>query len=320
MTTEEDYTPLRFRQTRSFRGCISDGWKIFALNAKTYLKYLWAHALLAGLGFALSLFLLTRFYVAHFLPARLYAEAGMDHEMVRQLCKPAATDCLPPALGLLFAVIATYLAKGAGWTQIRFYAATNALPACHPFGLWRETRAAAGRNLLFDALTALAYALPAAGVALVAWKATTPAWAWFLLLLIPIYIYVWVVSTIGRQYYIFGQTGLKAALRAATRNGVRSFGGYLLILMLTAVPFLLVSAVFLLPATLFPLSVMADGQSVLTNNDSGLPEYHSALFIGVSTLAFTACILLMSVRRWALSLKAAADRTQQERMSGREKE
>lgn len=310
MTADEKKATIRFTQTRSFRGCISDSWKIFALHTKDYLKFLWLHALLAGTGFALFLFLLTRFYVSHFLPTKLYTEMGMECQTAWQLCKPNPADYLLPAISLLLLIVTFYLFKGASVAQIRFYAVTDSLPACGPFSLWKEIRASACRNLLFDSLTTIAYLLPAAIIAAIAWLTTK--WVWGLPLLIPTYIYIWVTATIGRQYFLVERLSLKKSFNAATRNGIRSFGGYLLILMLTVVPFIITSLIFILPVTLFPLSAAANGISTLTGNATGLPEYHSAIFISISALAFTVCSLSASIRRWSLSLKTASDKTQTE--------
>lgn len=305
MTTHNDYIQLRGRRPMGFRSCIAEGWKLFALHACAHLRFMALYALAAGLGCAAALMLATRLYAGRALPVRLAVEAGLTPDEARALWPLTSADCVAAALALLALTAGIYLCKGAGWVAARAYAATGRPPAGCPLKAGKAAARAAVRCLGFDAWGA-AVCLVATAVALApAWQWGTRALAWTLPPLLLIYIYVWVAAAIGRQQCLAGGTGIRKAWRAALHESRRTFGSYLLILLLTGVPLATLFCAVLAPAAVFPLSAAADAASRLSGEADGLPAAHPWLFAAVATAACAACALAASQRRLCLTLRTA---------------
>lgn len=289
---------------RSFRGCIAEGWKLFARNARAHLKFGAPYALVCGLGCAAALMAGTRLYTAHALPIGLAVEMGLPADEACALWPLTMPDYALAAAALLALTVGIYVGKGAGWAVAQAYADGGVPALGNPFGAWKRVGASAWRCLLFDACAALPCLLLGAAVVLAVRTWGMLAAAWTLPPLILIYIYVWTIAAMGRQLCLTVGAGVGEAWLSALRNGWRTFGSYLLILVLTGIPLAITAFVFLTPVALFPLSSAADAASRLAGEAPGLPPAYPYLFAVVATVAVAGCTLAASLRRLPLVLLA----------------
>lgn len=298
METAHSNTPKAQPAGRSLKHCIVEGWKTFALHTGAYVKYLWAHLLVAGIGFAIAATLFRSFCTQYLQPQLTYTHAGFDPALAKALFSPTAGELLLYAAALLALLVAVNLMYGAIFSQIRFFAATDSLPATGPFTFWGEVRKDAFRALRFNAAWWGVTAACCALVAFTAWKTSL----WLLLLLLPVLLYSSVVGNCGRLLYVVGKRSFRDAVRGAFSVGHHRFGGYFIILMLVAIPVYLLAIALGLPALIIHLSAAADTISQLAGDPSGIPPYVFYLYFATAALGFAGYGLLVSLRQWPLAL------------------
>ncbi len=291
-----------FHHHRSIRACVFDGWRVFALAPKRFLAQLLPYALLVGAALAYLLYAVVDFCARTLVPAHFYLSEGQEAESVWQLYSPQTSDYAHLGIALLVAVVICFVAKAALWEQIKVFKQTGALPTrgllLPKKSLWLRCF----RLFAWNALLFLAWLLPSALIGAVAWLTDLP---WLSLLALPIALVLMAIGTPGRVAFMVGDTPFKQALATTWQKGARHCGGYIIVILITAIPLLALAAALLLPYASIPFACFADAVNVELGEASGLPEHFAALHIGVATIALCGTAFISTFQTWALAFKAA---------------
>ncbi len=293
-----------FHTRRSLRACIADGWRIFALRPGTWLKQLFPAALMAGTGWTLLLWATFRLFTGHILPAMLYIQSGHDAGTVRAHFTPTLSQGAAFAVFVAIGLLLVCFAKGLLWEQIRHFCLTGSLqekglllPGKKNFRLFKA-------YLAFSSAIAAVFLLPTALIGgLSAWSGT----GYPMLIMLPIGLFVSVIAVPGRAAHLAGDKTPVQAFREMQHSGLRHWGGYFLVMLLTAIPLTATIAAFALPFITLLLAGFADTASTETGEVSGLPSYFTALFFATSITAVTLSFLVSALQSWALALKWGAE-------------
>ena len=302
METTKDTLNSQKQKRSSIKHCIIESWKVFALNTTTFVKYLWLHLIIAGLGYALFSYICSKFYNDHALAANAYIESGLDPSLAQAMFAPDASSYAILVVAFLAFLFANYLMYGAFFSQIRFYKATDSLPATGPFSFWGEIRKDGKKAFLYDLILLVTLGSCSALITLLSW---VTSW-WVLLLLLPLMIYASVIGTNGRLQYVVENKSLKQSLKDGFTVGHHKFGGYVILLMLTGIPMALISYLALLPGSIVQLAYEADKLSQLAGDPSGIPPYVLALYVVVTTLGYGFLGIAYTLQQWPLALYTSA--------------
>lgn len=290
-----------FYGQRSLRGCVADGWRVFALKPKTYLAGLLPGALLAGVGLALIWTMVCRFCTEFLLPIRIYLQAGYTNDEAWQQFGPLTTDYVLGAAACLVGLLALLVGRACVWAQIGHYARTNSLPSLRTLLRPKSIAAHCGRLLVYNVLTGLVLLLLAVPFSLLAVSGSE----WWLLAVLPFWVFVLALAVPGRNAYLLAQGSLKTALKSGLREGWHHWGGYFLIMLLTAIPLLVAAAVLLLPLAPVTLAEFANVVNLLTNEPSGMPLYAQWTGRVLAVIGFAGTFLVGTLQTWSLAFKAA---------------
>lgn len=296
---QKDKRIVRFHHDRSTTACIADGWRIFSLNWRAYLRFQWPYLLLAALGTALFGFLLMRLVADILLPVVLLRREGVPFEVLQMVYRPAPRFVAMLAVGALCGLVGLGYWKGCLYTQMRVYAATDALPAMKALFLRKDVRRVALRAIAAECVVALSLLLAGAALLCAAW-----AWSgWLLLIALPVLVYVWVASLLLELRFLLEGRSMGRSLALAAGHDVRRFGGYFVLALLSWLPAIALTCVASLPACVLQCAWLTDAVGVLKGDASGLPAYFSVLYVPMGVLqGFVACFAF-GLQRWALALK-----------------
>ena len=286
----------------SIKTCIIDSWKEFATNTKAYVKYLWLHLLIAGLGFSIFTAECSYIYSNNIIPTRLLKESGLTEEVAKAIHGPSLQIVGIGILALLAFLLANYLMQGAIFSQIRFYKATGNLPDMGAFGFWSEIKKDGLHTFVIDLIIALSISVCVGIITLIAWLTS---W-WVLLLAIPILLYWTIIGTSGRLLYIVEKCSLKQAIKGAFQTGHHKFGGYLILLLLTSIPLLLIIAIAIQPVVVYLFANNANAINQLISEPSGMPSYTLILYFITATLSMCIMGFAYALQQMPLALYTAA--------------
>ena len=294
---------IDFNKQRSIKSCISDGWKIFALQWRAYLRFQWPTLLLAALFGGLLPLGMVSYIDAYLLPASALREIGIPDEIVRQAALPGGGFLVQATIVTIAAVVAWMLCKGALYTQMRECRHSGGLPAGLPFRQWHPILRNAIRCFVADAALALLWLLPCA---VIAYAALT--WSkWLFLLLLPLFIAAKVTGTEVELRHELDGVPLPSAFRRAYGTGLRQAGGLFLVRLLTGIPCTFLGLGALLPVIALTLASTTNTNGLLVGDPDGLPSLFYLLFYGVSAIAAFLLFLIFGVRTWACALKLSSD-------------
>lgn len=300
----ENNTIFEMNKYTSIKTCIIQSWKEFATNTKSYLKYLWFHLLIAGLGFALFTAESNWIYTEHIQSVNALIASGISPEVAKAMYAPSWQVICGGILAFIAYVIAMYIMMGGIFSQIRFYKATESLPSTGPFSFWREVKKDGIRAFIFDLILNMVLLLCSAIIGMIAWATS---W-WVLLLILPIFIYLTVIGTSGRMLYVVEKLPLKTAIPEAFKTGHHKFGGYLILLILTSIPVLLIYVIAMQPVAIFNLANSADAITRLMGDPSGIPPYTLPLYVVTATFAMFISGIAYALQQMPLALFTAAVR------------
>ena len=286
----------------SIKTCIIESWKEFATNTKAYFKYLWIYLLIAGIGYAFFSAETNWISAAHITPMQSLVESGLTSEVAKALYGPTWQAIGLSLLALIVYLISNYIMVGGIYSQIRFYKATNSLPAKGAFCFWNEVKTDSIRSFTFDILLAVAVGLSVGIIALIAW----PTSWWVLLLAIPVIIYWMVIGTCGRLLYVVEKLALKDAVKGAFKTGHHKFGGYCILLLLTSIPLLFIAIIAMQPVAVFHFAHNANSVNQLLNEASGIPPYTIPLHFVTATLAMSIFGIGYALQQMPLALFTSA--------------
>lgn len=302
MNENKNATDIDFYKDRSFKSCIADAWKAFALHPKAFLKYLWPSLLVSGVGFAILSFALLQFSNNCIVPVRLFLQAGIDPQQVYPLLWPSLDTWLWLLVGLFVAVTSYGFWMGCTVSQIRFLKATGSLPMKGWRTFRHEIYRDGGRSVLFALLMCLITLLITALFAFIGLK-----WTWWsLIAYVPLMVYLCITGIMASTYYLVERTPLLHAWSLAVRNGMKRFGGFFLIALLTFIPIAVVSMIVTLPSGILQLSYTAETASLLAGDTVNTPIYMPLLYLLTSTLATAFILFNYSLQFWAFAFRMAA--------------
>lgn len=285
-----------FDKERSLKGCIADGWRIFAIGWRNYLKFLLPYLVLVGLTGAFVLEMLTRYATHHLLPAYRLHQTGAHPDAVKLVGMPAADTLVYILLGVLLFLVATYFCAARIVSQILQYRQADSLPISRGIRLQADERRLSVRLFDSDALFFAAGVVLTALFALAALK-----WSFWWLSPLPFaYVYLWSAANVCRMNHAFRQLSLAASLRSACRSG---WLRQLVIQLVTLLPALVLWVISLLSPVIYVLTMLAGTDSLLVGDTPYLPGYVTFLFFMLNTLSFFAATLVSSIRYWPLTLR-----------------
>ncbi len=294
-----------FWHQRGLRACILDSWQVFASRPWRYLLQLLPGAALAGAGLAWLAWSITKIVATFVIPARLYIAAGNEKSQVWAYLHPQFADFVLPIVSLIVAVACCFAGKGLLWEQIARYATTGRL---------QEKKFIAGKSMAKMTGRVLSYNMTvfAASLVPVAIIIVCSEWMqirYLYLLMVPILLFVFPTAVPGRVASLVNGDRLIDSLKFTWKDGIRHWGGYFIVTLLTAIPLVAAGAAVLLPYAPYSLGTLADAENIVLGEHSGLPEYYTALNLVTAFLCFTAFTLLTTLQTWTLALKGAGSKS-----------
>lgn len=288
-------TDFVFNKERSVKACIADGWRIFALNWRTYLKDLWVYLLLVGLTGAFLFELSVQYTCEHLLPAYRLTEMGGDPSLVKLIAAPAVTEAVYLLLALLLFIVAILCSYGRMWQMMKHFCTHNQMPE-FPLYFSRHERAFALRTLCVNALFTVVCMVLTALVMFAALK-----WSlWIAAILLPLYIYTASTVCVCEIRFVLKGHSLNKSLRYTLK---RSMGIPFIIQFITFIPATVLYVVFCMPLSVYLLSEWAGNSSLLMGDASGLPSFLPFLFFTLNTLGLALSMGVTTIRTWSLALK-----------------
>lgn len=288
---------------RGIRGCLKDGWRIYALNAGRYLLQLLPAALIVGVGYSLLVHFLVQYYADHVAPAFFFIDAGAEASAVWQQAIPQTPDVVKFAALLLLYIICVTVGRGSLWTQIQNFATDGAFPRKKWIINRKQWLTNSVRCFTYNAVCIVAFILVAAIVGGVAYATK---WWYALLFLLPIAILLMVIVVPSRTAFVLGATW-RDALHLVRCKGLRHFGGYLILVCLTFLPLLLAVIVLLIPSANFVLAHNANAVNVLIDQPSGISALAEVADYVILTISLALIYLVSTFQTWVLTLKASQD-------------
>lgn len=288
-------TDIIFNKERGIKGCISDGWRIYALNWRAYVKALWAYLLFTGMAGAFFVEMNVQYVCNHLLPAlRLHQMKG-DSEIIKILAFPEISLLCYYLLSVVILGIAAFATQGRTIQMMQHYAVHQALPQLS-LPLMKQERATTYRVFKTTIVFGIFAILFTLGIGAAAWK-----WeAWIAILLLPIYAYLSTTANVCELQHALQQKSFKTSLVYSLKH---SMGLTFIIRLITFIPSAFLCLVFIMPAVIYALTEWAGNNSVLMDDPSGLPSYLPILFFVLNSIGIACCMLVSSVRSWTLALK-----------------
>lgn len=292
---------IRYYKQRSLTACIADGWRITALGWKKLLKDTWIYAALFGLSTAFVLIQLTTILSRHVLPAlRLQAEKA-DERLVSLIATPDALTACCFFLSLVLFIFSYYLYKGRAFTTIGYYKRHD-----RHCGLMPATLLQSDRRMILGLISVDGplFLLSLLALSAALYSLTTPLGTGLSVSLTVVSVVLLIVIASWGRIARIERTVNRLPLLAALKTGFRkSLGTSFILLLLTALPLSLFVAVCLLPAAIYFLASLANADSVLVGDSSGMPGYLTFVFFLLTALGFTLSALAAELPAWALALK-----------------
>lgn len=283
---------------RGIRGCLKDGWRIFALGARRYLVQLLPAAAVVGIGSCLLFHFLVQYYADHIAPALFLMRAGVDASLVWQQAVPGTSDIVTAVGLLLLYIICAGAGRASLWTQIQLFASDGALPKKKWIVSRRVWLPSFVRCLCYNAVVAVAFLIVTAIVGGIAYATS---WWYALLFLLPIGLFLMVLAIPGRTAFVMGATW-RNAFSLVRHEGFRRFGGYLILVCLTFLPLLLATVVLVLPSANFVMAHSANAINAVISEPSGITPLAELFDYVILALTFAFIYLIRTFQTWTLAL------------------
>lgn len=298
--TTDEQAPVApdFTCYQSLKRSLAGGWKVFAKHPARYLRWQWLWALLRALGMTALFWYATQVYTEHIHPAYLFWKLGATEHMEWGLVPITGRTWVFLGLCVVASLVLLYFNKGNTWSQVQQFAATGQAFA-RPSLAGKQMVPNALRCFVLDALFLL---VNAGLIALAVWLSCKTS-GWWLLLLAPIECIVYVYSYVCRCGLLVAGVKPGRVFAWGWTNSRRCGGGYFLLLILTGIPYLLLCAALFLPLVIFTFAILANGETLLTGAQSGLPSYFPYLYFIVTTSCMLLASVFASMRLWPLAMK-----------------
>lgn len=287
------------QKERSTKACFIGAWKLFALNWRSHLRFTACHALLAGIGLAIFTYAVNRLMQETVLPAYLWYTSMPEPAMAREMLVPGWQEAAYTAAAFLAFLAGCSFWKAATFTQIRFYRSTADLPRCGHFAMRHAIRRGAARIFCFEAIALILYALIIGTGTYLALRHSL----WYAIPAALLFAIVWVCALVARLYFVLHGQSLLLSWKSVFAEGYKRLGGYLIILLLTAIPVCWMAFVSFLPLLIVSFSGAYDAAGQLMGDSAAMPWYTGLLYLLSGGLCGTAYFLTRGLQVWALSLR-----------------
>lgn len=286
-TPESAHIPTAAKD-RSTVHCVVDAWKIFALNAKTFLHFQWRATALAACATALLIYALM---------LTLEDTLPMGHASAMTVVR-----CI--AAFLLF-IPGFVVWKGCLFAQIKYYNAHDNLPdntASLPRkSIWK----AALRTLAIDILLYIPFLALMGGICALAHDVIPGLGN----LCLPLFLVFAIFSLLAELRHVTHQQPLGTSVRNALTCDMKSFGSYFVIALLTAIPACCVILLAMLPSIIIYIAWGNNLEALLAGDPDGMPSYVYALFVLLTAVGTYISLITVGIQIWALALKPLRKRT-----------
>lgn len=293
-------SPQESRQKdRSTKACFIDAWKIFALNWRSHLRFTACHALLAGIGLAIFAYAANNLAQETLLPAYLWYTTMPEPAVAREMLVPDWQDAAYTAAAFVAFLVGYSFWKSATFTQIRFYRSTADLPRCGHFSMRHTIRRDALRIFCFEATSLILHAAIFGAGAYMAVRHSL----WYALPAAFLFVLIWTCSLVARLYFVLHGQSLLRSWKTVFTEGYKRLGGYLIILLLTAIPVCWMAFVSFLPLLIVSFSGAYDVAGQLMGDSAAMPWYTGLLYLISGGVCGTAYFLTRGLQVWAMSLR-----------------
>lgn len=284
---------------RSTKVCFIDAWKLFATNWRSHLRFTSAHALLAGIGLAIFAYAANRLIQDTILPAYLWYTTMPEPAAAREMLIPEWQETAYTTAALLAFLVGYSFWKSATFTQIRFYRATADLPQCGFFSMRQTIRHDALRIFCFEAAALILHTIILVAGAYLSIRYSL----WYAIPTAILFIFAWVCNMVARLFFVLHGESLLLSWKSVFTEGYKRLGGYLIILLLTAIPVCWMAFVSFLPSLILSFSGAYDAAGQLMGDGAALPWYVWLLYLLSGGICGTAYFLARGLQVWALSLR-----------------
>lgn len=285
-----------YNKERGIKGCMADGWKMLALNWKSYVKQLWAYVLFAGLANAFFIEILLQYVCEQAMPAYLLFTSEGDLQTAKWMATPTWCNGIYMLLATLLFVFANLCVGVRYFSVINYYKANNCMPKTCKLALQKCDWQCMGRIVRALLCTALPACLISALVVFLALKYTL----WLLVVVLLIGVFMSSCSTLCTMKYGLSNRTLIQSLKYAFKHAL---GIPFILMLLVLIPTTFCTLVLSLPETLYILSRMAATKSMLGSDSFGLPSYLPFVFFIANALCYALIGIARSYFVWTLSLK-----------------
>ena len=290
-------TNLTYYKDRSVKACLSDAWKMIALNWKAYLKQLFPFLLFAGLTAAFLLEVVLQYVGSQAMPAWLLLMSDGDAEAARWVARPSAMMAIYLVLTLVLCIFGGLCYKARLTKTIHAFSQTNAMPKekIH-IQLSKTERGYMKRSLTIAATFILAFIVVAAIAGWLSVKIS--GWIFVVALLWGIYLLP-AYKQAAIQYTLMGNN-LKRSITSGLKH---AWGVPFILLILSGILTGIANAAALMPVIVYTLSKLAAAQSDWAGDGWHMPAYLTVVGFIVNTCCIALSCLINSYIWWAMSLK-----------------
>lgn len=290
-------TNLTFYKDRSVKACLSDAWKIIALNWKAYFKQLFPYLLFAGLTAAFLLEVVLQYAGEQAMPAYLLFMSDGDAETARWVACPSAITTIYIVLtwGLFLFGGLCYKARLTD-TMHTFVQEGTILKKRISVQLEKTERDYMKRAFIIATLFLIAFVIVAS---ILGWLAVKfSRWLSVAILLWGLYILP-AYKQAAIQYTLLGK-GLKKSVLSGLKH---AWGIPFILLILSGILTAIANAAALMPVVVYTLSKLAAAQSNWAGDGWNMPAYLTMVGFLINTFCFAISCLINSYVWWTLSLK-----------------
>lgn len=307
---------------RGMKGCLRDGWRIFALQSRKFSLQLLPASLLVGIAALVFFASCYHAVLKCIVPVYTLSQGAENADMLENAFRLSSGMKMQIVVSGIVLLLAIMVGRGFVWHQIRHFYQHAALPSQRFLLPGTNVMRQIVRYLAYDVIRVIVLTALAA-VAVLLWTKWT--WASLTVLsltiqpmaVLPFVVLFFLVLTAmafvdvmlfpGCYKYLVEDSSYKESLLFSLRHGTRRWGGYFVLALLTAIPILSVSAGILTAFLPYPLGGVFNMQGMLLGDPSGMPDYATYATGAVVVIGVSLCFLLTSLHTWTLAFKVASN-------------
>lgn len=302
---------------RGMKGCLRDGWRIFALQARKFSLQLLPASLLVGIAALVFLASCYHAVLKCIVPVYTLSQGAENADMLENAFRLSSGMKMQIVVSGIVLLLAIMVGRGFVWYQIRHFYRHAALPSPRFLLPGKSVMRQIVRYLAYDVIRVIVLVALAA-VAVLLWT----KWTWTSLTVLSLAVLPFVVLFFlvlfamafvdvmlfpGCYKYLVEDASYKESLLFSLRHGTRRWGGYFVLALLTTIPILSVSAGILTAFLPYAIGGVFNMQGMLLGDSSGMPDYATYATGAVVVIGVSLCFLLTSLHTWTLAFKVASN-------------